>query len=163
MAREPALSTPPLSVYLHFPWCVRKCPYCDFTSFTVHGELPAAGYVQALQADIAAQVQAGSLGDRPVHSVFLGGGTPSLFTPDEIGSVLAFLRTQLPLNADAEITLEANPATVERGRFAEYRAAGITRVSLGAQSFDADILQVLGRIHTPADVYRAADELHACG
>jgi oxygen-independent coproporphyrinogen-3 oxidase len=163
LAGEPALITPPLSVYLHFPWCVRKCPYCDFNSFTLHGELPAAGYVQALQADIAAQVQSNGLGDRRVHSVFLGGGTPSLFTPDEIGSVLAFLRTQLPLTADAEITLEANPATVERGRFAEYRAAGITRVSLGAQSFDADILQVLGRIHTPADVYRAAEELHACG
>ena len=163
MAKEPALSIPPLSVYLHFPWCVRKCPYCDFNSFTLHGQLPAADYVQALQADIAAQVQTFGLSERPVHSVFLGGGTPSLFAPDEIAAVLAFVRTQLSVNADAEITLEANPATVERGRFAEYRAAGITRVSLGAQSFDTVALAALGRIHTPADVHRAAEELHACG
>ena len=156
-----ALQTPPLAVYLHFPWCVRKCPYCDFNSFTLHDELPEAAYVAALKADIDAQ--APGLGGRPVVSVFLGGGTPSLFSPRAIGDVLAHLRRLLPLAPDAEVTLEANPATVERGRFAEYRDAGVNRVSRGAQSFDPAILKVLGRIHVPADVTRGAEELHASG
>ena len=156
-----ALEAPPLAVYLHFPWCVRKCPYCDFNSFTLHDTLPEAAYVAALKADIAAQAPA--LAGRPVVSVFLGGGTPSLFSPQAIGDVLAALHALLPLAPGAEVTLEANPATVERGRFAEYRAAGITRVSLGAQSFDPAILKVLGRIHVPADVTRGAEELHASG
>jgi oxygen-independent coproporphyrinogen-3 oxidase len=156
-----ALETPPLAVYLHFPWCVRKCPYCDFNSFTLHDTLPEDAYVAALKADIAAQAPA--LEGRPVVSVFLGGGTPSLFSPQAIGDVLATLHALLPLAPGAEVTLEANPATVERGRFAEYRAAGVTRVSLGAQSFDPDILKVLGRIHVPADVIRSAEELHASG
>lgn len=153
--------TPPLSVYLHFPWCVAKCPYCDFNSFGLSEPLPEARYVAALQADIAAQAPA--LAGRSVQSVFLGGGTPSLFPPAAIGRVLSFLNAQLPLAPDAEVTLEANPATVERGRFAEYRDAGVTRVSLGAQSFDPEILKLLGRIHVPADVYRSAEELHAAG
>ena len=156
-----ALQAPPLAVYLHFPWCVRKCPYCDFNSFTLHDTLPEAAYVAALKADIAAQAPA--LEGRPVVSVFLGGGTPSLFSPKAIGDVLSALHALLPLAPGAEVTLEANPATVERGRFAEYRAAGVTRVSLGAQSFDPDILKVLGRIHVPADVIRSAEELHASG
>lgn len=161
MAREPALIPPPLALYVHFPWCVSKCPYCDFNSFTLHGALPSGTYLDALRADFEAQLP--TVQGRPVVSVFMGGGTPSLFTPDDIGQVLQMLRAGLPFAADAEITLEANPATVERGRFAEYRSAGVNRVSLGAQSFDPVVLKALGRIHVPADVHRAAQELHACG
>ncbi len=153
--------TPPLAVYLHFPWCVQKCPYCDFNSFTLSEPLPEQRYLAALKADIAAQ--APGLAGRIVSSVFLGGGTPSLFAPAAIERVLEYLGAHLPLAPDAEVTLEANPATVERGRFAEYRAAGVNRVSLGAQSFDPAILKILGRIHVPADVYRSAEELHASG
>ena len=138
-----------------------KCPYCDFNSFTLHGTLPAGSYLDALRADFEAQLPA--VQGRSVVSVFMGGGTPSLFTPEDIGRVLQLLRAKLPFAADAEVTLEANPATVERGRFTEYRSAGVNRVSLGAQSFDPAVLKALGRIHVPADVYRAADELQACG
>ena len=138
-----------------------KCPYCDFNSFTLHEALPEARYLDALRADIAAQAPA--LAGRLVQSVFLGGGTPSLFSPQAIGSVLDFLHTQLPLAPGAEVTMEANPATIERGRFAEYRSAGINRVSLGAQTFDPAALKALGRIHVPADVYRSVEELHAAG
>ncbi|MEN9705938.1 MAG: hypothetical protein RLZZ393_1817 [Pseudomonadota bacterium] len=152
---------PPLAAYVHFPWCVRKCPYCDFNSFTLHDALPERVYIDALKADIDAQ--SAPLAGRPLVSVFLGGGTPSLFPPAAIAEVLGHLSRALPFAPDAEVTLEANPATVERGRFAEYRAAGVNRVSLGAQSFDPGILKVLGRIHVPEDVRRAAEELHACG
>ena len=155
------MNTSPLAVYLHFPWCVQKCPYCDFNSFTLSEPLPEERYLAALEADIAGQ--AAGLAGRTVSSVFLGGGTPSLFAPAAIERVLGYLRARLPLAPDAEVTLEANPATVERGRFAEYRAAGVNRVSLGAQSFDPAILKILGRIHVPADVYRSAEELHASG
>ena len=140
---------------------MQKCPYCDFNSFTLQETLPEQRYRAALRADIAHQAPA--LAGRPVQSVFLGGGTPSLFSPEAIAQVLADLSQALPLAAGAEVTMEANPATVERGRFAEYRAAGINRVSLGAQSFDPAILKLLGRIHVPADVYRSAEELHAAG
>jgi oxygen-independent coproporphyrinogen-3 oxidase len=140
---------------------VQKCPYCDFNSFTLQETLPEQRYRAALRGDIAHQAPA--LAGRPVQSVFLGGGTPSLFSPEAIAQVLADLSQALPLAAGAEVTMEANPATVERGRFAEYRAAGINRVSLGAQSFDPAILKLLGRIHVPADVYRSAEELHAAG
>lgn len=156
-----ALLPPPLSLYVHFPWCVRKCPYCDFNSYTLQGELAEGAYVQALERDLEAQAY--EVAGRPVISVFLGGGTPSLFAPESIGRVLAAARRHLALLPEAEITMEANPGAVERGRFAEYRAAGVTRVSLGAQSFDAGRLQALGRIHTPEDTRRAAAELHAAG
>ena len=155
------LRLPPLSLYVHFPWCVRKCPYCDFNSYTLNGELAEAAYLQRLERDIEAQ-SAGVAG-RTVCSVFFGGGTPSLFSPQAMGRVLGFARRHLALRADAEITLEANPGTIERGAFQEYRAAGITRVSLGAQSFDARALAALGRIHSPAETRRAAEELHAAG
>ena len=135
MAAMSALATPPLALYVHFPWCVRKCPYCDFNSYTLSGELPLAGYLARLRADIAAQAR--TVQGRSIVSVFLGGGTPSLFPPRAIGEVLEAVRQQLVLAEEAEVTLEANPGTIERGRFAEYRAAGVTRVSLGAQSFDA--------------------------
>ena len=154
-----ALRNPPLALYVHFPWCVRKCPYCDFNSYTLNGELAQEPYVQRLVRDIEAQ--APEVMGREVVSVFLGGGTPSLFSPAAIGRVLQAARAHLRLAADVEVTLEANPGTIERGRFAEYRAAGVTRVSLGAQTFDAAILKTLGRIHSSDETRRAATELHA--
>src|SRR5262249_25359529 len=156
-----ALLTPPLALYVHFPWCVRKCPYCDFNSYTLHGELAEQPYVQALERDI--QSQAVDLSAREVISIFLGGGTPSLFSPQAIGRVLDAARQHLNLPRDVEVTMEANPGTIEHGRFAEYRAAGINRVSLGAQSFDARRLEMLGRIHSPEDTRRAAEELRSAG
>ncbi len=155
----------PLGVYVHFPWCVSKCPYCDFNSHALRGELPESGYVAALQRDIETHLNSAptDFATREVVSVFLGGGTPSLFSPTAIGQVLDGLRTKLRLAADVEVTMEANPATIERGRFAEYRAAGVNRVSLGAQSFSLSALKALGRIHTPAETRLAAEELHAAG
>ena len=155
------LAPPPLALYVHFPWCVRKCPYCDFNSYTLHGELPEAAYLARLTRDLAAQ--APEVAGREVVSVFLGGGTPSLFSPAAIARLLETARRLLTIAHDAEITLEANPGTVERGAFGEYRAAGVTRVSLGAQSFAPEQLAALGRIHSPAETRRAAAELHAAG
>jgi putative oxygen-independent coproporphyrinogen III oxidase len=155
------LTTPPLALYVHFPWCVRKCPYCDFNSYTLTGELPQESYLTRLARDLEAQ--APQVAGREVTSVFLGGGTPSLFSAAAIGRVLQDVRRHLRLAADAEVTLEANPGTVERGAFQEYREAGVTRVSLGAQSFNARTLETLGRIHSPADTALAAEELHAAG
>jgi len=149
---------PPLSLYVHFPWCVRKCPYCDFNSYTLHGDLAEASYVGALERDLEAQAS-GARG-REVVSIFLGGGTPSLFSPEAIGRVIKAVRNRLRVAPDAEVTMEANPGTVERGRFEEYRAAGVTRVSLGAQSFADPQLRALGRIHSADETRRAAQELH---
>jgi putative oxygen-independent coproporphyrinogen III oxidase len=152
---------PPLGLYIHFPWCVSKCPYCDFNSHALKETLPEDRYIEALLADAA--VQAPRVAGRQVSSLFLGGGTPSLFAPAALSRLFEGLRGILAIAPDAEFTLEANPATVERGRFAEYRAVGINRVSLGAQSFDDETLKALGRIHQRADVLRAAEELHASG
>lgn len=153
------LPSPPLSLYVHLPWCVRKCPYCDFNSYTLRAALPEASYVAALERDIESQAE--DVRGRPVISIFFGGGTPSLFSPEAIGRVLEAARRHLEVAPDAEVTLEANPGTIERGRFASYRDAGITRVSLGAQSFDARQLDALGRIHSPEETRRAVEELHA--
>src|SRR6186713_370755 len=128
------LISPPLSLYLHFPWCVRKCPYCDFNSYTLHGELDESRYLEALERDI--ESQAPQVTGREIVSIFMGGGTPSLFSPRAIQRVLDAARRSLTFAQDVEVTMEANPGTIERGRFAEYRAAGVNRVSLGAQSFD---------------------------
>jgi putative oxygen-independent coproporphyrinogen III oxidase len=155
------LETPPLALYVHLPWCVRKCPYCDFNSYTLHGELEEQRYIEALQRDLEAQAPATA--GREVISIFLGGGTPSLFSPAAIARLLDFARRHLALVPGLEVTLEANPGTIERGRFAEYRAAGINRVSLGAQSFDDARLAALGRIHCAQETRRAAAELHAAG
>jgi putative oxygen-independent coproporphyrinogen III oxidase len=162
------IEAPPLALYLHFPWCVSKCPYCDFNSHALHGELPQQAYLDALLADVEAQVAGdealrGGVATRPVRSLFLGGGTPSLFDPNAIGQLLEGLRQRLTIEPTAEITLEANPGTIERGRFADYRAAGITRVSLGAQSFASEMLERLGRIHSAVETRTAAEELHAAG
>jgi oxygen-independent coproporphyrinogen-3 oxidase len=144
---------------------VSKCPYCDFNSHALREVLAEDRYVDTLIEDLHAQAYrvTRQAAPRQVVSVFMGGGTPSLFSPAAIERVIKALRATLPMAADAEITLEANPATVERGRFAEYRDAGVTRVSLGAQSFDPKALRALGRIHKVEDVHRAAEELHGCG
>lgn len=152
---------PPLSLYIHFPWCVAKCPYCDFNSHALKDELPEARYIDALVADASGQAQ--QVRGRAITSVFLGGGTPSLFSPAALDRLFSCLRGMLEIPSTAEVTLEANPATVERGRFAEYRAIGINRVSLGAQSFNDGTLKRLGRIHRREDVLRAAEELHGSG
>jgi putative oxygen-independent coproporphyrinogen III oxidase len=155
------MKSPPLALYAHFPWCVQKCPYCDFNSHTLRDELPETRYVDALLRDLDAQLP--EVEARPLTSIFLGGGTPSLFSPAAIGRLIEHARAQLGFDGSIEITMEANPGTIERGKFAEYRAAGVTRVSLGAQSFDARQLKLLGRIHSADETRRAAEELHAAG
>ena len=153
---------PPLSLYVHLPWCVRKCPYCDFNSHAVPAAgMPEQAYVEALIDDL--EYAAPGCRGRPLVSVFLGGGTPSLFAAASIDRLLARARQLFAADAGLEVTLEANPGTVERGRFAEYRDAGVTRVSLGAQSFDDRCLAALGRIHSRGDTLAAVDELRAAG
>jgi putative oxygen-independent coproporphyrinogen III oxidase len=151
----------PLSLYVHFPWCVRKCPYCDFNSYTLNGELEERRYVEALEKDLEAQ--AADVGGREIVSVFFGGGTPSLFSPEAIARVIQSAKAHLTLAWDAEVTMEANPGAIEHGKFGEYRSAGLTRVSLGAQSFNRRALEALGRIHSPDETRRAAEELHSAG
>ena len=149
---------PPLSLYVHLPWCLRKCPYCDFNShaWRGEGEIPEQAYLAALRADLDAALPL--VWGRRVISVFIGGGTPSLFSPDAIDRLLADVRARLPLVADAEITLEANPGTFERDRFAAFAQAGVNRLSLGVQSFDDDRLRALGRVHDAAQAHAALDE-----
>ena len=151
------LTAPPLGLYLHLPWCVRKCPYCDFNSHVHKGALPEAEYIAALLADLEADLPL--VRNRTVATVFVGGGTPSLFSAESIAALFEGIRARLPFAPDIEITLEANPGTVEHGRFAGYRDAGVNRISLGAQSFNARQLEALGRIHGVADTARAVGEL----
>src|SRR5204863_1242402 len=146
---------PPLALYVHIPWCVRKCPYCDFNSHERAGELPEREYVQKLLADLESLLP--SVWGRRLVSVFIGGGTPSLFSPEAIDELLAGVRARLPLEPGAEITLEANPGTVEAGRFRGFRDAGVNRISLGVQSFDDAMLVALGRIHTAAEARRGVE------
>ena len=146
-----------IALYVHLPWCVRKCPYCDFNSHAAPERIPEMTYVKALLADLDGDLDLAA--GRSVASVFLGGGTPSLFGTEAIGSLLTGLASRLPFAAGVEITMEANPGTVEHGRFEGYAAAGINRVSLGAQSFDAARLKVLGRIHGPEEIAIAVSEL----
>lgn len=146
-------SLPPLAVYVHIPWCVRKCPYCDFNSHERGGMLPEHEYVDALMADLEGLLP--SVWGRRAASVFIGGGTPSLFSPDAIDRLLSELRARLALEPDAEITLEANPGTVEAARFLGFRQAGVNRLSLGVQSLDDRMLAVLGRIHSADEARRA--------
>ena len=143
------LTTPPLSLYVHLPWCVRKCPYCDFNSHERRGELPFAAYVDALLADFDHDLPLAW--GRTVHSVFFGGGTPSLFPPEAIDAFLQAASSRLRFAPGLEITLETNPGTAEHGRFEGYRAAGVNRLSFGIQSFDDGCLQRLGRIHDSAE------------
>jgi putative oxygen-independent coproporphyrinogen III oxidase len=147
---------PPLALYAHLPWCVRKCPYCDFNSHERAAELPERAYVDALLADLEALLP--SVWGRRIVSLFIGGGTPSLFAPESVDRLLSEVRARIALVPGAEVTLEANPGTAEAGRFAGYRAAGVNRLSLGVQSFDAAMLAGLGRIHSGNEA-RAAIEL----
>jgi len=156
-----SLSAPPLALYVHLPWCVRKCPYCDFNSHAAPQEIPQRQYVDALLQDLDSDLP--DVQGRPLTSIFFGGGTPSLFAPEAIGRLLDGVRARMEVEPDAEITLEANPGTIEHGRFAGYRAAGVNRVSLGAQSFDDAQLEALGRIHGSGDIARAVDELRQAG
>jgi oxygen-independent coproporphyrinogen-3 oxidase len=152
---------PPLALYVHFPWCVRKCPYCDFNSHAARGELPEAQYIDALLADLEADLP--RVWGRPVRSIFLGGGTPSLFSPEAVEQLLAGIRARIVLAPDAEITLEANPGTVETERFRGYRAAGVNRLSIGIQSFDPEQLEQLGRIHGRDEALAAAQAARTAG
>lgn len=152
---------PPLALYVHIPWCAKKCPYCDFNSHVSPGALPETAYLDALAADLAGELDA--VRDRPVTSVFIGGGTPSLFSPEAIERLLSDLRRHLPLDDDVEITLEANPGTLEQGRLAEFRAGGVNRLSLGVQSFDDAALRRLGRIHSADEAHRAVETAHKAG
>ena len=146
---------PPLSLYVHLPWCVRKCPYCDFNSHEARGGLPEDEYVDALVADLESTLP--SVWGRRVHTVFFGGGTPSLFTARSIDRLLAAIRARLPLEPDAEVTLEANPGTFESDKFRDFRAAGVNRLSIGIQSFDPVHLKALGRIHDEREAHRAVE------
>ena len=150
----PAATT---GLYVHFPWCVRKCPYCDFNSHPMRAPLPVREYMEVLAQDLALETR--RHGDPELATVFLGGGTPSLFPPDALRPLLRGAR----LAENAEVTLEANPGAVECGDFGDYRAAGITRVSLGAQSFDAGQLATLGRIHSPDETRAATERVHKAG
>jgi len=150
-------SLPPLSLYVHLPWCLKKCPYCDFNSHELRaGELPEQRYLDALVADLEAALPL--IWGRSVHSIFIGGGTPSLFSPASIDRLLADIRARLKLPADCEITLEANPGTFERERFRAFRDAGVTRLSVGVQSFDDAHLKRIGRVHDRAQAMAALEE-----
>lgn len=146
---------PPLALYVHIPWCVRKCPYCDFNSHERSGALPEKEYIERLVLDLETSLP--SVWGRRLMSVFIGGGTPSLLSPESIDALLCAVRARLPLEPGAEITLEANPGTVEAGRFRGFREAGVSRISVGVQSFDRAMLERLGRIHSAAEARRAID------
>jgi len=155
-------SLPPLSLYVHLPWCLEKCPYCDFNSHRLRDQrLPESEYVDALLRDLVPELPL--IWGRLVETVFIGGGTPSLFSPEALDRLFSGLRAMLNLRPGIEITLEANPGTVERGRFAEYRNLGINRLSIGVQSFDNECLTRLGRIHSRDDALRAVEAVHDAG
>ena len=147
---------PPLSLYVHLPWCLKKCPYCDFNSHEARSELPEQRYLDALMADLEASLPL--IWGRTVHSIFIGGGTPSLFSPQAIDRLLGDIRARLRLEPDCEITLEANPGTFEKNRFRAFRSAGVTRLSVGVQSFDDQHLKALGRVHDSAQAIAAVEE-----
>lgn len=161
MASFTFTALPPLSLYIHFPWCVEKCPYCDFNSHALRDELPEATYIDALLMDLEQELP--TVWGRTVQTVFMGGGTPSLFSGHAINRLLDGVRARLPLKPDAEITLEANPGTLEQGRFADYREAGVNRLSIGMQSVDNRHLKALGRIHDAGQAVSAATAARAAG
>lgn len=152
----------PLSLYIHFPWCIKKCPYCDFNSHAAKSAIPETQYVQQLLADLAADIARYHI-DRPIISLFMGGGTPSLFSPEAFDRLLTGVKQQLTLADDIEITLEANPGTFESGKFKEFRQLGINRLSIGVQSFDDGLLNNLGRVHSGLEAIKAAEIAHQAG
>ncbi|MDH3614838.1 MAG: radical SAM family heme chaperone HemW [Gammaproteobacteria bacterium] len=155
------MTPPPLSLYVHLPWCVQKCPYCDFNSHAAGDAAPRSRYLDALLFDLDGEQTRGA--GRPIESVFLGGGTPSLFAPDEIGRLLDGIRARFDVADDAEITMEANPGTVECGEPAGYRDAGVNRLSFGGQSFNDELLKKIGRIHSSQDIVRAVNDARVAG
>jgi len=154
-------ATPPLSVYIHIPWCVRKCPYCDFNSHELRDGIPEGAYLEALITDLEQELP--KVWGRTVETVFIGGGTPSLFSAAGIEQLLNALRARLPLKPGAEITLEANPGTVDQARFHGFREAGINRLSIGIQSFRSEQLQTIGRIHNDSEAVMAIEAARAAG
>ena len=154
-------ATPPLSLYIHIPWCVRKCPYCDFNSHEVREQIPEKKYIRALIDDLEQDLPA--VWGRTIETIFIGGGTPSLFTADAISQLLSDIRARIPLKPGAEVTLEANPGTVEQKHFEGFREAGINRLSIGVQSFQADLLRKIGRIHDDSEAVNAIDAAHRAG
>jgi oxygen-independent coproporphyrinogen-3 oxidase len=162
MAAELTLQQlPPLSLYVHLPWCVRKCPYCDFNSYTMGDDAPRERYLDALLRDLDTESQRAD--GREIVSVFLGGGTPSIFSPQQIGRLLEGVGKRFTLSSDIEVTMEANPGTVECGDPVGYRQAGVNRLSIGAQSFSPEALEALGRIHSVDDIERAVGEAREAG
>ena len=154
-------ATPPLSLYIHIPWCVRKCPYCDFNSHEARDEIPEDAYIDALIADLEQDLPA--IWGRTIETVFLGGGTPSLFSPEGIDRLLCDIRARVTLKPEAEVTLEANPGTVDHARFKGFREAGINRLSIGIQSFQPDLLQQIGRIHSGREAIAAVEAARRAG
>jgi len=152
---------PPLSLYIHLPWCARKCPYCDFNSHEKKDALPEREYVQALIHDLERDVP--RVWGRRVVSIFIGGGTPSLFTPEAIDTLLSAVRARVHVMPDAEVTMEANPGSSEYAKFRDFRAAGVNRLSIGVQSFNDDHLRALGRVHGRREAIAAAEAAHAAG
>jgi oxygen-independent coproporphyrinogen-3 oxidase len=146
---------PPLSLYVHFPWCVRKCPYCDFNSHQVTGDFPEDAYLDAVRADLESALPL--IWGRKIYTIFIGGGTPSLMSARGLDRLMSDMRALLPLDGAAEITMEANPGTFEAGKFRSYRASGVNRLSIGIQSFNPQHLQALGRIHDGEQARRAID------
>lgn len=159
------LKFPPLSLYIHIPWCVQKCPYCDFNSHAQKGEIPESDYLAHLLQDLQADLVRyhSSVQGRMLHSIFIGGGTPSLFSPQAIAQLLQGVQRQIPFSPNIEITLEANPGTVEAARFQGYVNAGVTRISMGIQSFNDDKLQRLGRIHDSREAKSAVELARVSG
>lgn len=159
------LIPPALSLYVHIPWCVQKCPYCDFNSHALKAEIPEQEYIAALLQDLEADIERYQLSDNPrlLHSIFIGGGTPSLISAEGIANLLAGIEAKLPFKPGIEITMEANPGTIEAERFAGYQKAGVTRISVGVQSFEQTKLERLGRIHGQEEAVNAAKLAHRIG
>jgi putative oxygen-independent coproporphyrinogen III oxidase len=156
------ITLPPLSLYIHIPWCIKKCPYCDFNSHAVKAGMPEADYIDALLSDLILDLQLYGI-NRPVSSIFIGGGTPSLFSPESFHRLLTGIARQVALADPLEITLEANPGTFEINKFAEFRSLGINRLSIGIQSFNDTLLQKLGRVHSGREARQAAECAHRAG
>ncbi len=152
----------PLSLYIHIPWCIKKCPYCDFNSHAIKIDTPEAAYIDALLNDLAKDLQSYAI-TRPISSIFIGGGTPSLFSPESVNRLLRGIEQQVALKDNLEITLEANPGTFESHKFAEFRDLGINRLSIGIQSFNDKLLKKLGRVHSAHEAVVAAEIAHQSG